>query len=216
MKIASTFDGITAIQTDIKLQGLPIAIAYECMVRADAAKKQILQTMTNCLPTHRTERKDCWPVMKTFHTKKKVRSYTVNGRNLQQFIWKQCAVARYIADGVNVFAPSQAAANEIKKAVAHFNKLCVVDLLETGADYTMKIVELLDNGVMVQLNDAMKPAFIPLKQLDKRKVAHPSALGLAIGDDIKVKYFGKDPKTDNLRLSKTMVKTITVDMLIKK
>ena len=32
-------------------------------------------------------------------------------------------------------------------------------------------------------------------QLDARKVAHPSALGLAEGQDIQVKYYGRDPVT---------------------
>lgn len=216
MKIASTSDGITAIQADIKIHGLPIAIVYECMERAHAAKKQLLHKMTECLPTHRTNRKDCWPLIITFETKKPVRAYTVNGKNLVKFIADQGASGLVSRFGMNVFAPSQAAADKIKEAVKHFNKLCDVEMLKRGANYSMRIVELTESGVMVQLNDAMKPAFIPLKQLDKRSVAHPAALGLAIDDVIRVKFLGEDPKTGDLRLSKTMVKTVTVDMIIKK
>ena len=46
-------------------------------------------------------------------------------------------------------------------------------------------------------------------ELDARKVAHPSALGLAEGQDIQVKYYGRDPVTGELELS-SLIRTYNI------
>ena len=46
-------------------------------------------------------------------------------------------------------------------------------------------------------------------QLDARKVAHPSALGLAEGQDIQVKYYGRDPVTGEIELS-SLIRTYNI------
>ena len=53
----------------------------------------------------------------------------------------------------------------------------------------------------------MAPVFLPNSQLDARKVAHPSALGLQLGQEIQVKYFGRDPVTGAVRLSRKALTT---------
>jgi polyribonucleotide nucleotidyltransferase len=37
------------------------------------------------------------------------------------------------------------------------------------------------------------------------QVNHPSALGLAVGDEIQVKYFGRDPVSGLMRLSRKVL-----------
>ncbi|CAG9820315.1 unnamed protein product [Phaedon cochleariae] len=56
--------------------------------------------------------------------------------------------------------------------------------LEFGGIYKATIVELRDIGVMV---------------------AHPSALGLEIGQELQVKYFGRDPVSGLMRLSRKVL-----------
>ena len=46
------------------------------------------------------------------------------------------------------------------------------------------------------------PVFVPLSQLDTRRVAHASALGLVVGKLLHVKCFGRDPVSGVLRLSR--------------
>lgn len=60
---------------------------------------------------------------------------------------------------------------------------------------------------MVKLYDSMTPSLIHLSQLDQKKVQHPSALGLEIGQTIKVKYFGRDPADGKMRLSRKVLQT---------
>lgn len=39
------------------------------------------------------------------------------------------------------------------------------------------------------------------------QVAHPSALGLSIGQEIQVKYFGRDPVSGLMRLSRKVLQS---------
>lgn len=80
--------------------------------------------------------------------------------------------------------------------------------LEFGAIYKARIVELRETGAMVTLYPNMTPALLHNTQLDQRKVAHPSALGLEVGQEISVKYFGRDPVSGRMRLSRKVLQTL--------
>ncbi|KAJ8976536.1 hypothetical protein NQ317_017943 [Molorchus minor] len=58
---------------------------------------------------------------------------------------------------------------------------------------------------MVSLYSGMPPALLHNSQLDQRKVSHPSALGIEVGKDIQVKYFGRDPVSGLMRLSRKVL-----------
>lgn len=48
-KMAGTKKGITAIQADIKIPGLPLKVVMEAVQRATEAKSKILDIMNNCI-----------------------------------------------------------------------------------------------------------------------------------------------------------------------
>lgn len=81
--------------------------------------------------------------------------------------------------------------------------------LEFGGIYKAKIVEIRETGVMVTLYSNMVPTFLPNSQLDQCVIHHPSALGLEIGHEIKVKYFGRDPVSGQIRLSRKVLQQPT-------
>ena len=55
----------------------------------------------------------------------------------------------------------------------------------------------------------MTPVYVPSNQLDTRRVRHPSMLGLSVGQEIFLKYFGRDPTTGKLRLSRKVLQANT-------
>ena len=79
--------------------------------------------------------------------------------------------------------------------------------LEFGAIYKARIVEMRDIGVLVTLYPSMSPTLLHNSQLDVRKVAHPSALGLDVGQELSVKYFGRDPVSGRMRLSRKVLQS---------
>jgi polyribonucleotide nucleotidyltransferase len=106
-----------------------------------------------------------------------------------------------------VFAPSQAAMDEAKEYIETLMAKEKIPDLEFGAIYTAKVVELKDIGVMVTLYPSQPPALLHNSQLDQRKIAHPSALGIEIGQEIQVKYFGRDPVSGFMRLSRKVLQS---------
>ncbi|KAF5305705.1 hypothetical protein FQR65_LT07602 [Abscondita terminalis] len=79
--------------------------------------------------------------------------------------------------------------------------------LEFGGIYTATVVEIREIGVMVTLYPNMPPALLHNSQLDQRKVSHPSALGVEVGQQMQVKYFGRDPVSGLMRLSRKVLQS---------
>lgn len=85
-KIAGTKKGITALQADIKIPGLPLKIVMESLQKAADAKHKILQIMNECIDKPRTLRKDNWPVCEKLQVEPHKRSKLVGigGINLKK------------------------------------------------------------------------------------------------------------------------------------
>ncbi|MEI7477322.1 MAG: hypothetical protein WCJ81_02045 [bacterium] len=65
-KVAGTKNGITAIQLDIKIQGLPLDLVYEVIGRANVARNEILDFMLETLPAPRASLSEYAPKIVSF------------------------------------------------------------------------------------------------------------------------------------------------------
>ena len=210
MKVAGTKKGITSIQTDIKIPGLPLKIVNESLQKAIEAKNRILDIMNDCINAPRMEKKDSWPVSETMNVDPHKRSKIIGpgGVHVKQiFLTTGVQMNQLDEATIELFAPSQSAMDEAKEIIENFIAKERVPELDFGGIYTAKIVEIRDIGVMVTLYPSMPPALLHNSQLDQRKVAHPSALGLTVGQEIPVKYFGRDPVSGLMRLSRKVLQS---------
>lgn len=107
----------------------------------------------------------------------------------------------------SIFAPNRNAMDEAKEMIDKFLTDVREPVLEFGAIYQAKIVEMRDMGVMVTLYPTMTPTLLHNSQLDVRKVSHPNCLGLEVGQEISVKYFGPDPVSGRIRLSRKVLQS---------
>ncbi|XP_030413673.1 polyribonucleotide nucleotidyltransferase 1, mitochondrial isoform X1 [Gopherus evgoodei] len=219
-KIAGTNKGITALQADIKLPGIPLKIVMEAIQQATVAKREILQIMNKTIAKPRPNRKENGPVVETVQVplSKRVRFVGPGGYNLKKLQAETgVTVSQLDEETFSVFAPTPNAMYEAREFI---NEICKDDQehqLEFGAVYTAIITEIRDIGVMVKLYPNMSPVLLHNSQLDQRKIKHPSALGLDVGQEIQVKYFGRDPTDGRMRLSRkvlqspatTVVKTLS-------
>ncbi|KAJ3646013.1 hypothetical protein Zmor_023625 [Zophobas morio] len=207
-KIAGTKKGITALQADIKIPGLPLKIVMEAIQKATDAKHKIFQIMHECIDKPRTIKKDNWPVSEKLEVEPHKRSKLIGmgGMNLKKLFAETGVQVSPLDDNTfEIFAPNQSAMDEAQEFI---NKLLTAERvpeLEFGGIYSANIVEIRDIGVMVTLYPGMPPALLHNSQLDQRKVAHPSALDLQVGQEIQVKYFGRDPVSGLMRLSRKVL-----------
>ncbi|XP_066851548.1 polyribonucleotide nucleotidyltransferase 1, mitochondrial [Anser cygnoides] len=219
-KMAGTNKGITALQVDLKLPGIPIKIVMEAIQQGTAAKREILQIMNQTLAKPRPNRKENGPVVETIHVplSKRLRFMGPGAYNLKK-LQAQTGVtlSQLDEETYSVFAPTPSAMHEAREFIREICKDDQEVNLEFGAVYTATITEIRDSGVMIKLYPNMTPVLLHNSQLDQRKIKHPSALGLEVGQEIQVKYFGRDPTDGRMRLSRkilqspatTVLKTLT-------
>ena len=194
-KFAATKHGVCAIQADVKIAGISLDIIKESVEKGMEANHSILDIMGQCIKTPRAS-KACWPVSKQLQipVHKRGKFLGPGGLNIKK-ITGETGVQIHAEDegGWTMFAPSSEAMAEADNMLETILSEEKVPELEFGAIYTGKIVEMMERGVMLELHPGMEPMMCTNSQLDARKVAHPSALGLQLGQEIQVKYYGRDP-----------------------
>uniref|UniRef100_A0A2K6AUH0 S1 motif domain-containing protein n=1 Tax=Macaca nemestrina TaxID=9545 RepID=A0A2K6AUH0_MACNE len=177
-KIAGTNKGITALHADIKLPGIPMKIVMEAIQQASVAKKEILQIMNKTISKSQTSRKENGPV---------VEAVQVPLSKLEKLVDEET---------FSIFASTPSSMHEARDLIAEICKEDQEQQLEFGAGYTATITESRDTGVMVKLYPNMTAVL-----LYNTQIKHPTALGLEVGQEIQVKYFGCDPADGRMRLS---------------
>uniref|UniRef100_A0A667FWD7 Polyribonucleotide nucleotidyltransferase 1, mitochondrial n=1 Tax=Lynx canadensis TaxID=61383 RepID=A0A667FWD7_LYNCA len=209
-KIAGTNKGITALQADIKLPGIPIKIVMEAIQQASVAKKEILQIMNKTISKPRASRKENGPVVETIQVplSKRAKFVGPGGYHLKKLQAETgVTISQVDEETFSVFAPTPSAMHEARDFITEICRDDQEHQLEFGAVYTATITEIRDTGVMVKLYPNMTAVLLHNTQLDQRKIKHPTALGLEVGQEIQVKYFGRDPADGRMRLSRKVLQS---------
>ncbi|CAG5004092.1 unnamed protein product [Parnassius apollo] len=207
-KVAGTKKGINALQADVKIPGLPLKVVMESVQKACDAKSRIIDIMNQCIDKPRQGKKENMPVTEELEVEVHNRSKLlgVAGINLKRlYIETGVQVSPIDETKYSVFAPSSAAMEEARARIAGWLQSSRTLELEFGAVYRARVLELRDAGVLVAIHPALPPALVHNSQLDHRKIQHPSVLGLAVGSEINVKYFGRDPVSGQMRLSRKVL-----------
>ncbi|KAI7805177.1 polyribonucleotide nucleotidyltransferase 1, mitochondrial [Triplophysa rosa] len=219
-KMAGTSKGITALQADVKIPGLPLKIVMESIQQATVAKKEILGIMNKTILKARSSRKENGPVIENVKVplSRRARFVGPGGYNLRKLQAQTgVTISQVDEETFSLFAPTPSAMNEAQEFMREICKDDQEEQLEFGAVYTATITEIRDIGVMVKLYPNMSAVLLHNSQLDHKRIKHPSALGLEVGQQIQVKYFGRDPTDGRMRLSRkvlqspaaTVVKTLS-------
>ncbi|KAK6639552.1 hypothetical protein RUM43_007825 [Polyplax serrata] len=207
-KIAGTFRKITALQMDIKVRGLPAKIVMETLTQAKGALTTILMEMNKTCAAPRKFFKGNQPVMEKVTVPVHLRSRFIGpgGTNVKKL--EMDAGVEITEETVGefiIFAPNKSALKEATQIIQEIIESHKEPQLEFGGVYTATIVEIKEHGCMVTLYPNMQPVLIHMSQLDQRNVSHPSALGMEVGHQFQVKYFGRDPVSGMMRLSRKVL-----------
>uniref|UniRef100_A0A6Q2XZ93 Polyribonucleotide nucleotidyltransferase 1, mitochondrial n=1 Tax=Esox lucius TaxID=8010 RepID=A0A6Q2XZ93_ESOLU len=219
-KLSGTNKGINALQADVKIPGLPLKLVMEAIQQATAAKREILGIMNKTISKPRANRKENGPVVENVRVpvSRRARFVGPGGYNLRRLQAQTgVTISQVDEETFSVFAPTPGAMNEAQEFITDICKDDQEQQLEFGSVYTATITEIRDIGVMVKLYPNMSAVLLHNSQLDHKRIKHPSALGLEVGQQIQVKYFGRDPTDGRMRLSRkvlqspvaTVVKTLS-------
>ncbi len=188
-KVGGTHKGITAIQVDIKVDGLTPEIIKEAFAKTHKARDYILdEIMLKAIPAPRAEVGKYAPKMlQTKVPVDKIREVIGQGGKVIQKISADCSVKIDINDDGNVFI-SGIDLDNAKKA------LQIVETIandpEIGAIYKGKVVRIMNFGAFVEIAPG-KDGLVHISKLDKQRVEKVEDV-VSIGDEIVVKVMEID------------------------
>ena len=195
-KVAGTEDGITALQMDIKIEGITKEIMQIALNQAKGARTHILSVMDEAINAPREEISEFAP---RIHTLK------INPEKIKDVIGKGGAVIRALTeetgttieiedDGTVKIAATEGTA--AKEAIRRIEEITAD--VEVGRIYTGKVMRIVDFGAFVSVIGA-KEGLVHISQISQERI-EKVADHLEMGQEVKVKVLEID-RQGRIRLS---------------
>jgi polyribonucleotide nucleotidyltransferase len=197
-KVAGTADAITAIQMDIKIEGLDRAVMAKALEQAKAGRLFILDKMKQALPTHRPALSPYAPQVETFkiNPAKIGRLIGPSGKNIKAI--QELTKAKIDVQDDGTVSVSAVDGEMLKKAV-QMAKDSVAEA-EVGKTYLGTVVKITDFGAFVNILPNID-GLVHISQLAKTRVAKVEDV-VREQDTIMVKCIEIDEKSGKIRLSR--------------
>ncbi|MGH8595047.1 MAG: polyribonucleotide nucleotidyltransferase, partial [Gammaproteobacteria bacterium] len=195
-KVAGTATGITALQMDIKIDGITREIMETALTQAKQGRMHILECMNQVLKEPRAEMSEYAPRIITIKIDPdKIRDVIGKGGSTIRQITEETGTTIDISDDgtVKIASVDFAAGQEAKRRV----EAITADVL-VGAIYQGRVQKLMDFGAFVNILPG-KDGLVHISQISHERVENVSDK-LAEGDTVKVKVLEVD-KQGRIRLS---------------
>ncbi|HZW59499.1 MAG TPA: polyribonucleotide nucleotidyltransferase, partial [Woeseiaceae bacterium] len=195
-KVAGTDDGITALQMDIKIQGITREIMSNALEQARAARLHILGEMTRVISAPRSEMSEWAPTIMTFKIDpEKIRDVIGKGGAVIRAITEETGATVDIENDGTVRIASVDGASG--KEAARRIELITADV-EVGRIYNGKVARLMDFGAFVTILPG-RDGLVHISQISNERVEKVSDK-LSEGDEVRVKVLEVD-RQGRVRLS---------------
>ena len=181
-KVAGTAEGVTALQMDIKVQGITIATMRDALEQARVARLAILDRMTAVISASRSELSPYAPRITTIKIPvDKIRDVIGSGgKVIRQIVAETGTQINVEDDGtIQIAATSTEAA---QKAIAWIEGL--TRDVEVGKEYLGKVTRIMNFGAFVEILPG-KEGLVHISQLADVRVARVEDV-VSIGDELMV------------------------------
>ena len=195
-KVAGTSDGVSALQMDIKIEGITEEIMKKALEQAKAGRLHILGEMSKALTAPREELSDYAPRLLTIKIHPdKIREVIGKGGSVIQAITKETGTQIDIQDDgtITIASVNNASAQEAKRRIEQ-----ITSDVEPGRIYEGKVAKIMDFGAFVTILPG-KDGLVHVSQISSDRVEKVSDV-LKEGDVVKVKVLEVD-KQGRIRLS---------------
>jgi len=195
-KVAGTRQGVTALQMDIKIEGITPEIMEQALSQAQRGRLHILGEMDKAISVPREEMSKYAPRITTMKVPTdKIRDVIGKGGVTIRAISEATGAAIDIEDDgtIKIATADLSAAEEARRRIEQ-----ITADVEAGTIYEGKVVRLMDFGAFVNILPG-KDGLVHISQISDERVANVSDK-LAEGDVVKVKVLEVD-KQGRIRLS---------------
>ncbi len=199
-KVAGTKDGITALQMDIKIDGINRDILKEALAQAKKARLEILDVITSQIEKPREDVSKYAPKTETFMINPdKIKDVIGRGGEMITKIILECSGVNTVNDinavkvdleddgRVIIYHTDRDIINKTAERIKN-----IAREVEIGKVYTTKVVDVEDFGIFVELWPGCE-GLIHVSQLDTKRVEKPSDM-FKVGDEVIAIATGYDKK----------------------
>ncbi|MDD0824850.1 polyribonucleotide nucleotidyltransferase [Mannheimia sp. AT1] len=195
-KVAGTREGVTALQMDIKIEGITPEIMQIALNQAKGARMHILGVMEQAIPAPREDISDFAP---RIHTMK------IDPKKIKDVIGKGGAVIRSLTEETNTSIDidddgtvkiAATDGNAAKAVMARIEE--IVAEVEVNAVYTGKVTRVVDFGAFVSILGG-KEGLVHISQITNERVDRVADY-LSVGQEVQVKVVEID-RQNRIRLT---------------
>lgn len=200
-KVCGTKDGITAVQMDLKVNGLPYEVMEKALDQAKAGRLHIMGEMLKAIDAPREDYKPNAPRFeKIVIAGEFIGAIIGPGGKVIQEMQKSTNTTIVITEEgkngiVEVFGTNL---NDVNAAKARIKAIVAVP--EVGDIYQAKVKTIMPYGAFVEIMPG-KDGLLHISEYDWKRIDSLEGL-LKEGDIVEVKYVGDDPKTKKIKLSR--------------
>jgi len=195
-KVAGTADGVSALQMDIKIDGITREIMHAALEQAKAGRSHILGEMNKVLDTPRGEMSEYAPRLFTMRVHPdKIRDVIGKGGSTIRQITEETGTTIDIADDgtITIASANKDAADEARRQIEQ-----ITADVEVGKIYEGTVQKIMNFGAFVQILPG-KDGLVHISQISDQRVENVTD-ELSEGQKVRVKVLEVD-KQGRIRLS---------------
>ncbi len=188
-KCAGTRKGITAMQMDIKVEGITKDIMRIALEKAQAARFRILDIMHECIEGPRADLAPTAPRIEAFKVPvDKIGEIIGPSGKMIKSIIEACQVEIDIQDDgtVRILSPNK---DSIMKAKGMIKGIAIDP--EIGEEFEGPITRIEPYGIFVKILGGVKEGMVHVSQMHTSRIGHPEDM-VKMGDIVHVKSLGMD------------------------
>ena len=196
-KVTGTEKGVTALQMDIKIQGVTQEIMGQALKQAQEGRLSILNLMNKTINQPRTSISDYAPKITTIEINpEKIREVIGPGGKVIRSIVAETGAKIEVEDSGKIIIASSDS-KSVDRAIAMIKE--IVQEVEIGQIYLGKVIKIMDFGAFVEVLPGTE-GLVHISQLDNHHVKKVTDV-LKEGDEVLVKVLEVD-RQGKIRLSR--------------
>ncbi len=200
-KVCGTKDGITAVQMDLKVNGLPYEVMAQAMKQARDGRLHIMNEMLKAIDKPREDYKPHAPRFEKIVIPGEFIGAVIGPsgkviQEMQRSTGATIVITEVDKTGVvEIFGFDKASVEAAKTKIKQ-----IVAVPEVGEIYEAKVKSIMPYGAFVEIMPG-KDGLLHISEYDWKRIDTLEGV-IKEGDILKVKYVGDDPKTKKIKLSR--------------
>ena len=204
-KVCGTKDGITAVQMDIKVDGLSYDILEQALAQAKAGRGHIMGKMMETISEPRADLKPHAPRIEVIEIPKDFIGAVIGpGGKIIQGIQEETGAIITIEEIDNKGRVEVSATNKDSIDAAMRKIRGIVAVPEVGEVYEATVRSVMPYGAFCEFLPG-KDGLLHISEIDWKRLEKVEDAGIKEGDKIQVKLIDIDPKTGKFKLSRKVL-----------